>query len=87
VGFTNRYLYGVVLQQSLIVGALGFALGLVLNLVIGRLAESVVYQFVTLVKWQDMLAVFAVTLVMSFLAAYVPVRRLARIDPVAVFKG
>jgi putative ABC transport system permease protein len=87
VGFTNRYLYGVVLQQSLIVGALGFLLGLALNLVVGRLAENLIYQFVTLVKWQDMLAVFFVTLIMSVLAAYVPVRRLARVDPVAVFKG
>jgi putative ABC transport system permease protein len=87
LGFTNRYLYGVVFQQSLIVGALGFLLGMGLNLIVGRLAERVVYQFVTLVRWQDALAVFGVTLLMTVVAAYVPVRRLARIDPVAVFKG
>lgn len=87
VGFTNRYLYGVVFQQSLIVGALGFFLGAGLNLIVGRVAESLVYQFVTLVRWQDTLAVLGVTLLMTVVAAYIPMRRLARIDPVAVFKG
>ncbi len=87
MGFTNRYLYGVVLQQSLMVGALGFLLGAGLNLIIGRVAENVVYQFVTFVRWQDTLAVLGVTLLMSAVAAYVPVRRLASIDPVTVFKG
>jgi putative ABC transport system permease protein len=87
VGFTNRYLYGVVFQQSLIVGALGFLVGAGLNLIVGRMAENVVYQFVTLVRWQDTLAVFGVTLLMTVVAAYIPMRRLARIDPVAVFKG
>lgn len=86
VGFTNRQLYGIVLQQSLIVGAIGFAAGAGFNLVIGPLAENLVYQFVTLVRWQDTLAVLGVTLLMSALAALLPVRRLAGIDPVAVFK-
>lgn len=86
VGFTNRHLYGVVLQQSVIVGATGFAAGAGFNLAIGPLAEKLVFQFVTLVQWQDILAVFGLTLLMSAMAALVPVRRLAGIDPVAVFK-
>ena len=44
-------------------------------------------QFVTLVRWQDVLAVFGATVLMSLFAGYVPVRRLAAIDPVAVFRA
>jgi putative ABC transport system permease protein len=87
VGFTNHSLYGIVLQQSLIVGAMGFAAGAGVNLAIGRLAESLVYQFVTLVRWQDSVAVFGLTLLMAALAALLPVRRLTGIDPVTVFKA
>ncbi|MBI1885714.1 MAG: FtsX-like permease family protein [Chloroflexi bacterium] len=87
VGFTNRYLYRVVLEQSLVTGLIGFVVGMGLTLVAGPFAQNLVPQFVILVRWQDLLAVFGVTLLMALFAAYIPVRRLAQIDPVAVFKG
>ena len=87
VGFTNRYLYRVVFEQSLVTGVLGFLLGVGLTLLAGPFAQDLVPQFVVLVRWQDVLGVAGVTLLMVLLAAYVPVRRLAAIDPVAVFKG
>ncbi len=87
VGFTNRYLYRLVLEQSLVTGLLGFAAGAGLTVVVGPFAQNLVPQFVVLIRWQDVLAVAAVTLLMTVLAAYVPVRRLAAIDPVTVFKA
>lgn len=87
VGFANGYLYRLVFEQSLVTGLLGFLLGMGLTVVVGPFAEDLVPQFVVLVRWQDVLAVFGVTLLMALLAAYVPVRRLAAIDPVAVFKA
>jgi putative ABC transport system permease protein len=87
VGFTNRYLYGMVLQQSLITGAVGFVGGVALNIVIGRFAENLVPQFVILVRSTDILGVLAATLVMSVLAALLPAKRLSGIDPVMVFKA
>jgi len=87
VGFKNRYLYRVVLEQSLVTGTLGFAIGAGLTLAISPFARDFVPQFVTFVKWQDILLVAGATLVMSGIAAYIPVRRLASIDPVAVFKA
>jgi putative ABC transport system permease protein len=87
VGFTNRYLYGMVVQQSLITGMFGFMIGVVLNLAIGSFAEDLVPQFVVLVRWSDIAVVLGATLVMSILAALVPARRLAGIDPVMVFKA
>lgn len=87
VGFKNSYLYRLVFEQALVTGALGFVIGVSLTLIFGRLAADQVPQFVTLVRWQDLLLVFGATIVMSLAAGYVPVRRLAAIDPVEAFKA
>ncbi len=87
VGFTNAYLYRVVFEQSLVIGILGFAVGAGLTALGGPLIQDYVPQFVVFVRWQDVLGVAGITLLMALLAAYIPVRRIAAIDPVAVFKA
>lgn len=87
VGFKNRYLYRLVFEQSLVTGALGFIIGLGLTILFGPFAADIAPQFVTFVRWQDVLAVFVATVFMAMLAGYVPVRRLAAIDPTSVFKA
>lgn len=87
VGFSNGYLYRLVFEQSLVTGILGFVIGVGITLIVGRFAQDIVRQFVVFTRWQDVLFVAGVTLVMALLAAYVPVRRLAAIDPVSVFKA
>ena len=87
VGFTNGYLYRVVFEQSLVIGMLGFLIGAGLTVAVGPFIEDLVPQFVMFVRWQDILLVAGITLLMALLAAYVPVRLLAAIDPVAVFKA
>jgi putative ABC transport system permease protein len=87
VGFKNSFLYRVVLEQSLVTGVLGFSVGVGLTIFITLFASDFVPQFVTYVRPVDIAFVAAVTLVMSAIAAYIPVRRLASIDPVAVFKA
>lgn len=87
VGFTNRYLYRLVVEQSMLIAFFGFAIGFGLTLAIGPFMDDLVPQFVTYVRWQDVLAVAGLTVMMAVLAAYVPVRRLAAIDPVTVFSA
>jgi putative ABC transport system permease protein len=87
VGFKNSYLYRLVFEQAIVTGALGFAIGVVLTLIFGPIASNQVPQFVTLVRWQDLLVVLAATIVMSMASGYIPVRRLASIDPVEAFKA
>ena len=87
VGFSNGYLYRVVFEQSLVMGFLGFLIGAGLTVVVGPLTQEVVPQFVVFIRWQDVLGVAGFTLLMVLIAAYVPTRRLAAIDPVAVFKA
>ena len=86
-GFTNPFLYRVVFEQSMITGALGFFLGAGLTLLAAPFAEDSVPQFVVFVRWQDIAGVAGSTLLMALIAAYIPVPRLASIDPVMVFKG
>jgi putative ABC transport system permease protein len=86
-GFTNPYLYRVVFEQSMVTGLLGFLLGAGLTIIVAPFAQDTVPQFVVYVRWQDILAVAAATLLMALLAAYIPIRRLTSIDPVTVFKG
>jgi putative ABC transport system permease protein len=87
VGFRNTYLYRVVFEQSATTALLGFGVGMGLTLIIGPFASDYVPQFVLFTRWQDILLVAGVTLVMALIAAYIPVRRLGAIDPVSVFKG
>jgi putative ABC transport system permease protein len=87
VGFRNTYLYRVVFEQSAATALLGFALGMALTLGLGPFASDYVPQFVLFTRWQDVLFVAGVTVVMALIAAYIPVRRLGAIDPVSVFKG
>lgn len=86
-GFTNPFLYRVVFEQSLVTGALGFLAGAGLTLIVAPFAQDRVPQFVVFVRWQDILAIAGITLIMALLAAYIPIRRLTSIDPVSVFKG
>jgi putative ABC transport system permease protein len=86
-GFTNPFLYRVVFEQSMITGVLGFAVGAGFTLLIAPFAQDTVPQFVVFIRWQDILGIAGATLLMALIAAYIPVRRIASIDPVSVFKG
>lgn len=87
VGFANGYLYRVVFEQSLVTGLLGFLLGVGVTVAVGPFLQNLVPQFVVFVRWQDVLGVAGFTLLMAVLAAYIPIRRLAAIDPVAAFNA
>lgn len=87
VGFRNGYLYRAVLEQSLVTAFLGFLIGVSLTLAVGPFASDLVPQFVLSTRWHDVLGVAVITLLMAAVAACIPVRRLASIDPVTVFKA
>jgi putative ABC transport system permease protein len=86
-GFTNPFLYRVVFAQSLVTSALGFTLGIGGTVLLAPFAQEMVPQFVVFVRWQDLLGITGATLLMALIASFIPVRRLAQIDPITVFKG
>lgn len=87
IGARNGYLYRIVLMQSGITGALGFALGVGLTLVGGNFINDIEPLFVTLIQWQDVLWIGGLTIAMIIVASYIPVRKVLRIDPAIVFKA
>lgn len=87
IGVSNNQLYRIVMFQSLISGVLGYALGLALSYPVALLAQTLVTGFLTEIRLFDLAWVFGATIVMSLLATYIPVRRLAAIDPAEVFKN
>jgi len=87
VGFPNGYLYRLVLEQSAATAVMGFLVGFGLTLIVAPFSTDIVPQFVLFTRWQDVVAVAGATVVMALIAAYIPVRRLAQIDPTTVFKA
>lgn len=87
IGAGRRQLNGVILRQAAIASVIGFALGCLLLLparwLIGELAPKTQLDLSV-----GLFAVVAVaSVLMALLASYVPMRRLARLDPAAVFRA
>lgn len=87
IGAPDRYLYQVVLTQSSIAGGFGFMIGGLLTYFGSDVIKKIEPMFITLVKWEDILIVAGMTLLMIILAAYIPLRRMMKIDPAMVFKA
>lgn len=87
LGTPGRSLFGVVLQQSLVCCALGFVLGEFAAVFAAWAAKQAVPQFVTLIKPADSLFVLLAVLFMGAVAAWLPIQRINRVDPLTVFKA
>lgn len=87
IGASNRLLYKVVLEQSFIAGAIGFVIGLLLSYAVSWAASNFVSGFISTITILDALWVFIAAMAMSLMAAWIPAKRLASIDPALVFKS
>ena len=85
MGATNGFIYGVILQQALTSGALGYAAGMAIALAVA--AGSQQGTTAILVPPWLALALFALTLGMCALASIVSINKVTRLDPAMVFKG
>ncbi|MBI2592376.1 FtsX-like permease family protein [Candidatus Saccharibacteria bacterium] len=87
IGLNNQQLYGIVTRQAMVAGAIGFAIGTGLAFGLSATVGKYVPQFVSQIRAVDVAWILLLTLTMSVLAAFMPTRRLARIDPAEVFKA
>jgi len=85
IGVKNSQLYSIVFKQSLMCSLTGFTGGVLLFWLVQFLAfyfvPSVSFDMPTQYYWY----VLALSVVMSVLAAFVPIRKINNIDPVKVF--
>jgi putative ABC transport system permease protein len=86
IGLSNRSLYILVFQQSLFTAVAGFVVGTGLAFLLGPAIEQLVPVFVTRIRFNDVVFVGTVTLIMAIVASFVPARPVARLDPAQVFK-
>lgn len=87
IGADDGFVYRIVVEQSLGVGAAGAALGIGASALAASLIRQRVPEFVTDLQLPDAVGVFAIAILVSAVAAFVPVRRISRIDPAMVFRA
>ena len=86
IGASNRVLYGTALQQALVCGSCGWLIGVPASWGVVAAAQYVVPQFPAATYPSHALWMLGCTIGMSLLAALLPVRRIAHIDPLLAFK-
>ena len=87
VGAPNRTLYWTASLQAIVSGLVGWLLGVPLSWGVVALAQYFVPQFPAASYPRHALWMLGCTLGMSLIAAVVPARRIAHIDPLLAFKG
>ena len=84
IGYKGRDLFGVVLRQGLILSILGFPPGVLLSLLVYRIARAATVLPIQM-TWPEVVAVYLLTVVMCALAATLALQKLRQADPVDVF--
>ena len=87
IGVRNSQLYKMVFAQSLVAGVSGFLFGSLMALVVNLVIDRFVPAFITYFRLIDFGWVFLASVLMAILASYIPIRRIAMVNPAEVFKG
>lgn len=87
IGVRNKQVYLMVLEQALVTAVVGYLIGAVIAFGLGYFVVNFVPEFVTHFRAIDFIWIFFLTLLMAGIAAFIPIRRIASINPAEVFKG
>lgn len=85
LGAENRMVYGIILQQALLSGLIGFAIGLAINFVVVKLYSDT--GQVIIQPWQLFAGDLAITIATCMVASLISVRRAMQVDPMEVFRA
>jgi putative ABC transport system permease protein len=85
IGATNRYLYGVIIQQAIISAVLGYAVGITASWFVVRGSEQ--GGAAILLPPEMAVGMLGLTMVMCIVAALVSIKKVTGLDPALVFKA
>ena len=86
MGTTNRRLMGMILLQSLVVGAVGYAVGMGLAGVFFVAARTEATRGIVLL-WQVMAGTAGIVMLIVMLASLLSIRKVLVLEPAMVFRG
>jgi putative ABC transport system permease protein len=87
MGVTNARIVGMVLTQALVVGLLGFGLGVGGAALFGKAMTSSGSRLAFLMPWQVLAATAAAVVLIVTLSSFVSVYKVLVLEPAAVFRG
>ncbi len=85
LGADRQDLFRLILSQGFYLACIGFSLGLVATLVLGRILASLLYK-ISLLNPVALLAASVLLGVTILLACYIPARRAAKVDPMVALR-
>lgn len=85
LGAANRMVYGIILQQAMLSGLLGYLIGFAINFAVVRGYSSTGQLIIQ--PWQLFAADFLITEFTCIAASLISVRRAMRVDPMEVFRA
>lgn len=85
MGATNRYLYGVIIQQAIISALIGYVVGMAASWFVVRASEK--GGAAILLPPEMAVGMLGLTIVMCVVAALVSIKKVTGLDPALVFKA
>ena len=85
MGATNRYLYGVIIQQAILSALIGYVVGMAASWVVVRASEK--GGAAILLPPEMAVGMLGLTIVMCVVAALVSIKKVTGLDPALVFKA
>lgn len=87
IGVENRTIVGMILLQAIVVGAIGYALGMALCAVFFQVTLQNLPTRGLVLMWQNMIGVGVVVLLIVIVASLLSIRRVIVTEPAIVFRG
>lgn len=87
LGARNGHLYRAVLAQAVLSVLFGFGIGLAITLLLSAVVPRLGMSMILEVSMSSLLKVGSLSLVIAGIAAILPIRQIAGLDPAMVFRG
>ena len=87
IGASNWKLFKIIFEQGFISAVIGYFIGVGLTFALLKVITNIVPAFTTEIRLVDLAFVLLAAVLMSIFAAYIPIRKVMRIDPARVFRA